>query len=190
MEDVLVINTEENVIRKIEPYTVLGETNPLLKKVIDPFNGTLEEAQELSERLIETLKAHNGLGLAANQCGIDKRVICILFGESFLTLFNPVIKTSGGEIHLQEGCLSFPFLVLGITRPEKIVVGFSNFKGEYIEETFTGLTARVIQHEIDHLNGVTFDTRAKPLALKKGMKKREKLVKNFVINNLIRSTQI
>jgi peptide deformylase len=170
---------------KYEPYNnLVPETNPILKNKVSRFvfDGK-NDPLEISGRLKETLKANKAYGVAAPQCGLDLSVFCMGFEDFFLTMFNPeIIHKSKETVHLMEGCLSFPFLLLNITRSKTIKVKFEDEKGEAKEITLDGISARVAQHEIDHLNGITFDTLAKPMALKSGNKKREKYTKKFVRN--------
>jgi peptide deformylase len=95
-------------------------------------------------------------------------------------MYNPeLVEVSEEKVHLEEGCLSFPFLFLSITRPKSLVVKFQNEVGDYVNLKLDGISARVVLHELDHLNGVTFDMVAKPLALKMAKRGREKKIKSF-----------
>jgi peptide deformylase len=97
-------------------------------------------------------------------------------GDNYVAFFNPsVVLKSKKEAHMEEGCLSFPMLALRITRPEEIAVTYQDFNGEWKESTFTGISARCFQHELDHMNGIVYTSKAKPLALQMGMKKRGKI---------------
>jgi peptide deformylase len=191
----ITIDTDEVLLDRAikleyEPYSLVPEDDPILKQEAALFRFDEDiNAQELSIRLIETLRKHRAYGLAAPQCGIPYKVFVMGFGEEYITMFNPeIIYTSEKTVHLEEGCLSFPFMILSITRPKEIKVKFSNESGEIQEMFLDGISARVAQHEIDHLNGITFNTLAKPLALKSGLKKREKYVKRFAINTAIKQT--
>lgn len=184
-EEILMIDTggspEIKKLKNIEPYKLVSEEEMVLYKKIEPFDFNSDiDPIELSERLIETLKLHRAYGLASPQCGLSNRVFVMGAEEDYITAFNPEILSCSEEtIHMDEGCLSFPFLVLAITRPKEINVRYQNEKGEYITKTFAGISARIFQHELDHLNGITFNKVAKPLALKMSLKKREKQIKRF-----------
>jgi len=78
-----------------------------------------------------------------------------------------------------EGCLSFPFLGLRITRPAEIGVRYQDYTGEWKGTTLSGLSARCFQHELDHMNGVVYTQRVKPMALQSGMQKRNKILKRL-----------
>jgi peptide deformylase len=97
-------------------------------------------------------------------------------GEEYVAFFNPKVISSSGESHMVEGGLSFPLLGLSITRPATIDVEYQDFNGETKKATFNGLSARCFLHELDHMNGIVYTSRAKPMALQTGMKKRNKLI--------------
>ena len=99
-------------------------------------------------------------------------------GEQYVAFFNPeLINISQQESHLVEGCLSFPLLGLSITRPAEVGVRYQDFNGEWKGTTLTGISARCFLHELDHMNGILYTSKVKPLALQTGMKKRDKLLK-------------
>ena len=133
---------------------------------------------EFASSLVETCKHHRGYGLSANQCGFSYRVFVMGTGDDFVAFFNPeIINVSKETVHLAEGCLSFPLLGLHITRPAEIGVRYQDFNGEWKGATFSGISARCFQHELDHMNGIVYTERVKPLALEQGMKKRNKILK-------------
>lgn len=105
--------------------------------------------------MVDTMNANNGVGLAANQVGILKRIVVIKDGEEDKVMINPEIVEYSQEIcDMKEGCLSIPDTFLDIQRPETIKVKYRNMKGKPHFETYSGLTSRIIQHEIDHLDGI------------------------------------
>jgi len=123
---------------------------------------------------------HNGIGLAANQLNIKKRVFAIGsknvpgFPEPFC-VFNPVILEASEEQVLdKEGCLSFPGLWLHLQRPKMIVAQYQNSKGETKEAKVEGYLAKCFQHELDHLNGICFVDKVSRLKLQLAMKKLKK----------------
>jgi peptide deformylase len=109
-------------------------------------------------------------------------------GDDYVAFFNPKLISSEGEVHMEEGCLSFPLLTLRITRPKKITVEYQDFNGVSHTKTFEGLTARCFLHELDHMNGIVYTSRVKTLALQMGLKKMKKLSQK--INKAIKSGQI
>jgi peptide deformylase len=138
------------------------------------------DATELASRLVETCKLHRGYGLSANQCGLPYRVFVMGYDKEYVAFFNPsIVLASKKETHMAEGCLSFPFLGLYITRPQEIAVTYQDYTGEWKQATFDGISARCFQHELDHMNGIVYTQIAKPMALQTGIKKRNKLMKKL-----------
>lgn len=120
-----------------------------------------DTTRELAENLVETMLSANGVGLAAPQCGILKQVIVVLVNEEPKVMINPeLIFTSNEKEVAEEGCLSIPQTFIPKERYSKVTVKYRNIQGHPHLETHEGLTARVIQHEMDHLLGVlmTSDT--------------------------------
>jgi peptide deformylase len=97
---------------------------------------------------------YRGIGLAAPQLGILERVVIADIGEGLISMINPEIITGFGENFLNEGCLSLPEIVVNIKRQESIFVRYLDKNEKESEHELTGLAARVIQHELDHLDGV------------------------------------
>ena len=170
----------------IKPYILVGSDNPILQEVISEFDFGAPEIEpiELASRMVETCKLHNGYGLSANQCGVKARVFVMGAGEEYVAFFNPRIVAVSGESHMEEACLSFPLLGLKITRPAEIMVEYQDYNGTPRKATYVGISARCFQHELDHMNGIVYTQRCKPLALSMATKKRDKMVKNlFKFNN-------
>lgn len=147
----------------IDQIRIYGD--PVLRQVAEEVTGFDGELADLTERMIDAMFTEpNGVGLAAPQIGVSKRVVVIdrSFGEScddILALINPVFTTSGSEVSAEEGCLSVPGIYEDVTRPEKVSVTYRDITGaEHSFET-DGFLARVIQHETDHLNGILFVDR-------------------------------
>ncbi len=112
----------------------------------------------LLDDMAETLYESGGVGLAAPQIGILKRICVIDIGEGLIELINPEIIKTSGKINDVEGCLSLPGKWGYVERPEKVTVRATNRNGEIYEMTGEGLLARAFCHEIDHLDGVLFVT--------------------------------
>lgn len=130
-----------------------------------------EKLKRLTEEMIEIMHASDGIGLAAPQVGLSKRLLVTditpVEKESEPMVFiNPVILESTGEIVLEEGCLSIPGIREEVTRPEEILLKYQTVEGIEKSEKFTGWMARVLQHEIDHLDGVLFIDHLSPLKQK------------------------
>lgn len=135
---------------------------------------------ELVKDLFATLVEHGGVGLAAPQCGIMKRIFVMGNFQKMTACINPVIMDASTDLKVDvEGCLSFPGLWLKVRRPENIVVQYHNIDGELVQEDLSGLAARVFLHELDHLFGITFDNRVGDLSLKMAKDKRKKSLKKL-----------
>jgi peptide deformylase len=115
--------------------------------------------KELVSNLIDTMLSNLGVGLAAPQCGVLKQVIIVLIDGTPQVLINPeIIFKSEEKVTDKEGCLSFNGEFYDIPRAKEIVIKYRNLEGRTIKETHTDFTARVIQHEVDHLLGIVFKT--------------------------------
>lgn len=115
--------------------------------------------RNLCASMIDTMIKSGGIGLAANQVGILKRIIVVSDEGNIKVFINPEITNFSEEkVSFEEGCLSIPETFLTITRSENIMVKYRDLKGKPRMERYSGLTARVIQHEVDHLDGITMDT--------------------------------
>ena len=114
----------------------------------------------LLDDMKDTMKKAEGVGLAAPQVGVLRRVVVIDVGEGLIELINPVIVFESGEQMEEEGCLSISGIRGKVKRPEKVIVRAMNRKGETFEMTGTGLLAIAFCHEIDHLNGILFTDKA------------------------------
>jgi peptide deformylase len=139
-------------ILEIKEYgeSILREKSLLVKEITT-------EILNLIRDMAETMYTDSGVGLAAPQVGISKRIIIIdEEKEGLMVLVNPEIIKSEGEIIDEEGCLSIPGIYSDVRRSSKVTVKALNENGDKIEITKEGLIARALQHEIDHLNGVLF----------------------------------
>lgn len=158
------------------PGGLLHPEHEMLRKVLPKTEFTLEERKKLSEDLINYCHTLRGLGLSANQVGIEKRVFCVTAGEYKEVFFNPeIIEYSENTNLLDEGCLTYPGVFVNVKRPITIKIKYEDINGEPREQEFGGLTSRIIQHEYDHMQGKNFLDHASPLkkalALKKARKK-------------------
>lgn len=135
-----------------------------------PFDPT-----EFSRELVKNLYDWNGLGLAANQVGIPYRIFAMRGNPENFVCFNPkIVQPSEMQVVLEEGCLSHPGLLVKVKRPQHIRVRFTTPNGETLTKQFTGMTARVFQHEMDHLDGIVFYNRANRYHKEQAMKKWKK----------------
>lgn len=135
------------------------EGDEILKKISKPVDEINEKILTLIEDMFETMYAQNGVGLAAVQVGVLKRVIVIDLGEEDgerYVLINPkIIKTKDSQ-EVEEGCLSFPNKFAKVIRPKEVVVEALNEKGEKITIKGKDMLAQAIMHEVDHLEGEVF----------------------------------
>ena len=186
-DDIIRFNTDDAVKTGIvtpqqaKVFKLVSEDHPILKEVLPEFNfdNPPVNPNEFASTLVETCKLHRGFGLSANQCGFKHRVFVMGSEENYVAFYNPRIVSYDGEVHLAEGCLSFPFLGLHITRASIIDVEYQDFNGIFREAKFSGISARCFQHELDHMDGIVYTQRVKPMALQTGMKKRNKLMKKL-----------
>lgn len=125
-------------------------------KRIDRIDDTL---RNLCASMIDTMIENNGVGLSANQIGILKRIIVVLDNTNIKVFINPeIIQYSDKKCTVSEGCLSLPNKFLDIIRSDSIKIKYRDMKGKPHIEEYSGFTARIIQHEVDHLNGITMDS--------------------------------
>ena len=132
----------------------------VLVKMCRPVEKFDERLWTLLDDMAETMDAANGVGLAAPQVGLLRRVVVIDVGEGRIELINPEIIASSGEQNGVEGCLSFPNEWGLVKRPMNVTVRAQDRNGKFFELSGTELLARAFCHEIDHLNGVCFVTKA------------------------------
>ncbi|WP_171205735.1 peptide deformylase [Ruegeria sp. HKCCA0235A] len=161
---------------------ILIHPDPRLKKVCAPVSDLTDELRTLADDMLETMYDAPGIGLAAPQIGVLERLIvldCIKEeGETPrpLIMFNPQVIASSEETNVyEEGCLSIPDQYAEVTRPKVVDVTWMDEKGNLRQDTFDGLWATCVQHEIDHLNGKLFIDYLKPLKRQMITRKMQKL---------------
>ncbi len=148
---------------------IVSVSEPKLRKVSKPVKNIDKRVTKLIKDLKDTLekqKDPEGVGLAAPQIGKLQRVFIVKYKGKSKTYINPkLIKTFSGKVskkkvkNIMEGCLSLPHFYGPLRRPKKAKIEYTNEKGEKITETLGGFKAQIIQHEIDHLNGILFVDR-------------------------------
>ena len=162
-------------------YKLIDEQDPRLKKRCEPHNIT-KDTEKLVYDMIVTMQEHDGIGLAAPQVGVMERIFVIGHKETgFVVCINPswqATEDAERESFL-EGCLSFPKLELNVLRYNKVHCTFTNLKGETSTKMFSGVWAQAIQHEHDHLEGITFDTRVPENILSTAKALRKEKLKNL-----------
>tara|TARA_X000001382_G_C3037858_1_gene136844 strand:- start:25 stop:528 length:504 start_codon:yes stop_codon:yes gene_type:complete len=160
------------------PYTTLHtrSTDVNLEESLAGYT----DLERFEKDMVNLMTASNGIGLAANQVGITKRFFCIGY-DSFdvfkkpVILWNPLIVRSSEETTEDvEGCLSFPNIWIKVRRPKKVTVRWQNLKGETCMQHLDNLESKCFQHELDHIDGITFNTRVSKLKWDIAKKKAQK----------------
>ena len=139
--------------------------DPVLRKRATPVTTITPEIRRVVDDMIETMYDEVGIGLAAPQVGISLRLMVV--GNEKTTgaraIVNPVITDKAGEITAEEGCLSLPGIFAQVTRAESVTLEGQDLEGRPVSIKARGLTARVFQHEMDHLDGVLFIDHLDPM---------------------------
>ncbi len=138
-----------------------GEEDPVLRKKSKAIKRINNSTRELLDQMAKTMYAAGGVGLAAPQIGINKRIIVLDVGEGLIELINPEVTMQEGEETALEGCLSLPDLIGEVTRGREVEVKGYDRQGRQIWVRGEGLLSRALQHEIDHLDGILFIDKAK-----------------------------
>lgn len=155
--------------------TLLNENDPKLREVSTSWDFTVDgDPTELVTAMTKVMIENNGIGLAAPQVGVMKRLFIMGNSDRLFVCINPEIVEGSGEYMEQEGCLSFPDLWLHVKRYESIKAKYYNVLGQEIIKDFPGLFGRIYQHERDHLDGICFDTRTAKLSLDLAKRRRKK----------------
>jgi len=147
----------------IREIVLLGD--PVLRQKAKRVTRYDQSTQQLIDDMIETMKAAPGLGLAAPQVGVPLRVVVVDVEDKVTVLCNPEITEMEGEYEPEEGCLSIPGYVANVKRAQKVTVRARSRRGKEIKIKADGLLAHVIQHEVDHLDGILFIDRLPSLDL-------------------------
>lgn len=169
--------------------TLVKETNPILHKTVpvfdfdsvhDGFETTEKYLADTVNKMFEIMKRENGMGLAAPQVGLNLRLFVMTINDEDIVCINPKIIAKSEEREIRsEGCLSFPKLRLKIGRSNEVFVLYNNPDRTELQRTFTNIAARCFLHELDHLNGITFDSLATRLTLQMAKRARTKELKQL-----------
>lgn len=170
---------------------LIPPTDPRVQCAIAPFNNDMlkdegfKDRKELSETMFDTMKKYGGIGLSANQVGLPFNMFVLgdhpeVEKNLKMTCFNPmIISSSVEEETMKEGCLTFPFVFLNITRPRKVVVKYEDENGDLKEGSLDGMISRVFQHEHDHMLGKTFVDGVSKMKLDMAYKKAQKQMNRY-----------
>ena len=174
---------------------LIPPNDPRVNNAIAPFvddmlkDEDIKDRQELSDAMFEAMNKYGGIGLSANQVGLPFNMFVIGGHPSIekglkMTCFNPMIVSASDEtVRMKEGCLTFPFIFLDIERPRKVVVKYTDNKGDLQEAHLDGMMSRIFQHEYDHMLGRNFTERVSKFKLKRAMEKRDKMLKKIDKSN-------
>lgn len=140
-----------SIIKIVSEIKIFGE--PILRKKTKPVKKITEAERKIFEDMARIMHEAGGIGLAANQIGIDKQMIVLDAGDGLFMLANPKILEREGSSVLEEGCLSLPEITVKVKRPKKIVVEYLDKDNSLIKFEADDILSRAIQHEVDHLMG-------------------------------------
>jgi len=157
---------------------LVKEPDPILQQKAERWDFEQHvNAAVIEHEMIETMKANNGIGLAGNQVGLLRRVFVMKLSDGReMGFFNPTILVGdNADVQGEEGCLSFPNLWLKIKRSDKITAMYLDNTGKQCIIELEGLDSRCFQHELDHLDGITFTEYVSDLKLNMARKKQRKL---------------
>jgi peptide deformylase len=174
---------------------LIPPSDPRVQSAIAPFNDAMlkdenhpykfKDRKELSEAMFDTMKKYGGIGLSANQVGLPYNMFVLgdhpgLENNLKMTCFNPmIISASADQVMMKEGCLTFPFVFLNISRPRKVVAKYEDENGDLKEAHLDGMMSRVYQHEYDHMLGKTFVDGVSKMKLDMAYKKAAKQMKRY-----------
>lgn len=158
---------------------IVSPGHPALRETLPNFNfaNPPTDPIQLAKDLFETMLHNKGMGIAANQCGLPHRVFAIAASPG-IVCFNPkIVDQTTEEVLLDEGCLTYPMLAMKVKRPASIKVRYTEPNGNVVTQKFTGMTARVFLHELDHLNGINFTQRANKLHVERAQRVQKALLR-------------
>jgi peptide deformylase len=149
-------------------YPIVKFPDPILQRPTEPVNAFDDDLRRLVDDMFESMYVAHGIGLAAPQIGIPKRITVIDLSfqknpEDKIALINPEVVTKEGKIYEEEGCLSLPDIREKVARAAKVKIRAQDLEGKWFERDADDLLARAFQHEIDHLDGVLFIFRISAL---------------------------
>jgi peptide deformylase len=183
MSNILTIDTKSSALVE-EHYDILplyDENHPMLSMKLEEFdfNNAPAKPSKIAGDLLATMRAYNGIGLSANQCGLPFRVFVM---EPNFVCFNPRVVAMEGVSRDKEGCLSFPGLWLYVDRPMMIEAEYEIASGVTTKHRFEGLTARCFMHELDHMNGIKYTTYVGKTSLQMARQRQVKFIKKVSRN--------
>ena len=169
-------------------YDIVGQENPILTTALEDFDfsDTSINPAEIASRLVETAKTFNLFGLSANQCGLPHKFCVVGNDDQYVAFFNPeILEYYGDDIVLPETDISNYGLVLNIKRPKNIIVKYITFEGNENTLRLEGITSRIVQQQIDRLNGIDFKSKVSKYTLDRKKKSLSKKIKRYVRQNIL-----
>ena len=174
-----------DVMERIVDTQLVSVTDPILKKPLKSCSIGLDR-MELQDRLLSAMEHYQGIGLSANQIGIQERVF-IMYSDvkkkETITCFDPLITEYHlDKIIMDEGCLTWPGLWLKVERSEGIRCVYNDVEGELVQVEMHGLESRIFQHEYDHMEGTNFTQRVSKLKLNMAKRRATKMMKKSLLS--------
>jgi peptide deformylase len=159
-------------------FNLKKDPDPILYQKLEDYDFACGmDAHEIERVMIAIMEDEYGIGISANQVGFDRRVVVIQpKGQAAFALFNPVIIDRQGECPDEEGCLSFPGLFMQIKRSQTITATYLDKDAKECTITLSGMDAKCLQHEIDHLDGICFTSHVSKMKLDLARKRQRKLL--------------
>lgn len=164
---------------RLSKFSLVDKNDSVLTTPTKPFDFLAPpfEPIQFAQNMIKFMYEKNGIGLAANQIGIPYSIFAMRGSPENFVCFNPkIVWVSDTQIVLEEGCLTYPGLILKIKRPQHIRIRFNTPNGDIMTQKYTGMTARIIQHEMEHLEGRRFIDNISKLKLDIALRKAKKRV--------------
>lgn len=182
------------IILRKDKLELVPANHPILKKppALFSFEKDGESAKQVANVLFDKMVELGGIGLSANQLGLDMMVFVMGTGHKRLFVFNPeIIEYGKEEISFKEGCLSYPGILLDVKRPKQVKVRYQNETGELVMQDLDGITSRVFQHEFDHMQGTDFTNRVSKMKLDMAKKryenKKRKIIRKHAIDTMVKA---
>jgi peptide deformylase len=161
---------------------LVKETDSFLKEVPEKFNfeNPQVDPEKLQEQLVENMLHHEGYGLSANQIGIPVQAFSMMLDDKPMVVFNPeILEWSEETTYIREGCLSFPGLYVAVERARAVAMKFQAYDGEKQGGSLQDMSAKIFQHEMEHMEGKLFIDNVSGFKLKSAMKKRRIYLKRI-----------
>ena len=185
MSEILTIDTTSGIIKqdeRLEPLSICSDNHQYLTYKIPEYTDKLPNADisKIASLLKFTMKLYNGIGLAANQCGLSVRMFVMGTDQFQMVCINPkVLDVSPEMVRDNEGCLSAPAFYVKISRPKWCDVEFHDENGNLKSTRLEGLSARCFLHELEHLNGIKFTRDIGPVTMKMARQRQQKLIRTM-----------